>query len=217
MASLFEYTPHHSGGISRTVRIVLIAACITFIAGPGRSAFAADIDAAHEQFKTGKYTECLESSRKAIENGAYAAQWRVLMIKSLMALGQYDKAADDMDIVLLHYPVSMRLLGLAHTVYIRNDEPSRADEAIKRLVRVGTSRDLRYMSPIDLVALGNSLLLLGEEPRIVLDELFTRAIKNDPNCLDAYLAAGSMPIWPPAIWRWPSRITSWPPINIAAP
>ena len=180
-----------------TVRIVLLVGCITFIAGPHRSAFAADssatgIDVSHEQFKTGKYTECLESSRKAIENGAYAAQWRVLMIKSLMALGQYDKAADDMDIVLLHYPVSMRLLELAHTVYLHNDEPNRADEAIQRLVRVGTSRDFRYMSPVDLVALGNSLLLLGEEPRLVLDELFTRAIKNDPNCLDAYLAAGAL-------------------------
>lgn len=192
MGSLFEYTPHHSGGISRTVRIVLLAACITFIASPGRAAFAADIDVPYEQFRTGKYTECLESSRKAIENGAYAAEWRVLMIKSLMVLGQYDKAADDMDIVLLHYPVSMRLLELAHTVYIHNNQPDRADEAINRLVRVGTSRDLRYMSPLDLVALGNSLLLLGEEPRLVLDELFTRAIKNDPNCLDAYLAAGDL-------------------------
>ena len=192
MGSLFEYTPHHSGGISRTVRIVLLAACITFVSGQCRSAFAADIDVSYEQFRTGKYTECLESSRKAIENGAYAAEWRVLMIKSLMAIGQYDKAADDMDIVLLHYPVSMRLLELAHTVYIHNNQPDRADDAINRLVRVGTSRDLRYMSPGDLVALGNSLLLLGEEPRLVLDELFTRAIKNDPNCLDAYLASGDL-------------------------
>jgi len=180
-----------------TVRVVLLVSCIAFIAGPHRPAFAADssatgIDVSHEQFKTGKYKECLESSRKAIENGAYAAQWRVLMIKSLMALGQYDKAADDMDIVLLHYPVSMRLLELAHTVYIHNDEPARANEAINRLVRVGTSRNLRYISPGDLVALGNSLLLLGEEPRVILDELFTRAIKNDPNCLDAYLAAGDL-------------------------
>jgi tetratricopeptide (TPR) repeat protein len=154
--------------------------------------YAADIDVAQEQYKTGRYAECLESTRKAIENGAYAAEWRALMIKSLMALGQYDQAADDMDIVLLHYPVSMRLLEIAHTVYLHNNQPGRAKEAINRLVRVGSSRDLRFMSPGDLVALGNSLLVLGEEPRIVLDELFTRAIRNDPNCLDAYLAAGHL-------------------------
>jgi tetratricopeptide (TPR) repeat protein len=166
--------------------------CIMFISSPGRSVSAAEIDAAQQQFKTGRYTECLEASSKAIENGAYAAEWRVLMIKSLMELGQYDKAADDMDIVLLHYPVSMRLLELAHTVYLHNNQPGRANDAINRLVRVGTSRDLRFMSPLDLVSLGNALLVLGEEPRVVLDELFTRAIKNDPNCLDAYLAAGDL-------------------------
>jgi tetratricopeptide (TPR) repeat protein len=175
-----------------TVRKVLLIGCIMFIAGPHTPAAAADINISQEHFKTGRYTECLESSRKAIENGAYSADWRVLMIKSLMELGQYDQAADDMDIVLLHYPVSMRLLDLAHTVYLHNNQPERANEAINRLVRVGTSRDLRFMSPIDLVALGNSLLILAEEPRIVLDELFTRAIKNDPNCLDAYLAAGDL-------------------------
>jgi len=192
MNSLFRYTSDHSGGNLLTVRIIIFITCIMFVAEPSRPAIAADIDISQEQFKTGKYTECIEASRKAIENGAYAAEWRILMIKSLMELGQYDKAADDMDIVLLHYPVSMRLLELAHTVYLHNNQPGRANEAISRLVRVGTSRDLRFMSPLDLVALGNSLLLLGEEPRVVLDELFTRAIKNDPNCLDAYLAAGDL-------------------------
>jgi tetratricopeptide (TPR) repeat protein len=170
--------------------IVLLAAFI--INSAVCSGSAVNIDEIQQQYRTGKYADCLQTARKAIENGAYAAEWRVLMIKSLLALGQYDKAADDMDIVLLHYPVSMRLLELAHTVYLHNNQPDRAKEAISRLVRVGTSRDLRFMSPLDLVALGSSLLLLGEEPRIVLDELFTRAIKNDPNCLDAYLAAGDL-------------------------
>ncbi len=197
MGSLFGYTSHHSRSGLGILRIIILITCVTFIVGPCELIFAAessvtDIDVAREQYKTGRYKECIESARKAIDNSAYAAEWRVLLIKSLMALGQYNKAAEDMDIVLLHYPVNMRLLELAHTVYLHNNQPTRADEAINRLIRVGTSRDLRFMSPLDLVALGKSLLLFGEEPRIVLDELFTRAIKNDPNCLDAYLAAGDL-------------------------
>jgi tetratricopeptide (TPR) repeat protein len=192
MGSLFKHTSYHNRGSLRVIKIVLLTSCIVFAACPCRSAFAAEIDGAQQQFKTGKYEKCLEFSQKAIDDGAYSAEWRVLMIKSQMALGQYDKAADDMDIVLLHYPVSMRLLELAHTVYLHNNQPDRAGEAIKRLVRVGTSRNLRFISPEDLVALGKALLLFGEEPRVVLDELFTRAIKNDPNCLDAYLAAGDL-------------------------
>jgi tetratricopeptide (TPR) repeat protein len=204
MDSLFRYTSHHKGESLRILfnfkheltqvftNFLFYMCLLVFNCGFFCSAFAAEIDVPKEQFRTGKYTECLETSRKAIDDGAYSADWRVLMIKSLMAMGQYDKAADEMDIVLLHYPVSMPLLELAHTVYLHNNRPDRANDAIKRLVRVGTNRDLRFISPEDLVALGNSMLQLGEEPRLVLDELFTRAIKNDPNCLDAYLAAGDL-------------------------
>ncbi len=176
----------HSG------RLVWMVVLLTCLAGSAKSASAADIGNAQEQLKTGQYAQCLESARKAIEDGAYSVEWRILMIESQMALGQYDEAANDMDIALLNYPVSMRLLDLGHRAYLHNGEPDRADEVLKRLVRVGTARDLRYMSPADLVALGKALLVLGEEPRLVLDQVFNRALKNDPNCLDAYLAAGDL-------------------------
>ena len=176
----------HSGGLVWVV--VFLGLC----AGPATSAAAADIDTAQENLKTGKYAQCFEAARKAIEDGAYSVEWRILMIESQLALGQYDDAANDMDIALLNYPVSMRLLELAHRAYLYSGEPDRADEVLKRLARVGTARDLRYMSPVDLVALGKALLLLGEEPRLVLDQVFNRAIKNDPNCLEAYLAAGEL-------------------------
>ncbi|HUV64482.1 MAG TPA: tetratricopeptide repeat protein [Sedimentisphaerales bacterium] len=182
------YSPHPG----RMVWLVWIVVFPTLLTGPCKSASAADIGEIQEQFQTGRYAQCLESSRKAIEDGAYSVEWRILMIESQMALGQYDESANDMDIALLNYPVSMRLLDLGHRAYSHNGEPDRADEALKRLVRVGTGRDLRYMSPADLVALGKALLLLGEEPRLVLDQIFNRALKNDPNCLDAYLAAGDL-------------------------
>ncbi|MHC4510573.1 MAG: peptidase MA family metallohydrolase, partial [Planctomycetota bacterium] len=179
------------GYASHSRRLVWMAVFFTFtlLARPGKSA---PIDDTREQFTTGRYVECLKSTQKAIEDGAYSVEWRILMIKSQMALGGYDDAANDMDIALLNYPVSMRLLALGHRVYLHNGEPDRADEVLKRLLRVGTGRDLRFMSPGDLVALGRALLLLGEEPRLVLDQVFGRALKNDPNCLDAYLAAGDL-------------------------
>ncbi len=173
-------------------RLLWMAVCLILITAVRGSVSAADIDATRAQFKTGQYTQTLESAQKAIEDGAYSVEWRILMIESLLAVGRYDQAADDMDIALLNYPVSMRLLELGYRVYLHHAEPSRADEALKRLARVGTGRDLRFLSPLDLVALGKALLLLGEEPRLVLDQVFNRAIKNDPNCLDAYLAAGDL-------------------------
>ena len=41
-------------------------------------------------------------------------------------------------------------------------------------------------------ALGKSLLRLNYDAKLILDEFFNRAIRSDPNCLDAYLAAGEL-------------------------
>jgi tetratricopeptide (TPR) repeat protein len=114
------------------------------------------------------------------------------MIESLMALGQYDRAVEDMDAALRDYRWSIRLLKLGHTVYLHNGQADRAAEMLTRIFRIGTGRDIGFINSADLVALGESLLLLGGEPRLILDEFFNRAMKSDPNCLDAYLAAGAL-------------------------
>ncbi|MHC4228557.1 MAG: peptidase MA family metallohydrolase [Planctomycetota bacterium] len=181
-----------SGRVLRHNRLALAVTCIALVAGPIRSAFAAEIEESREQFRTGRYTECLKSTRKAIEDGAYPAEWRLLMIESQMALGQYDKAVEDMDAALADYRWSIRLLKLGHSVYLHNGRADRAAEMLTRIFRIGTGRDVRFVNAADLVALGESLLLLGGEPKLVLDEFFNRAVRSDPNCLDAYLAAGNL-------------------------
>jgi tetratricopeptide (TPR) repeat protein len=156
------------------------------------STLAADIDVPRKQFKAGQYSQCLEYTRKAIEDGAYAADWRILMIESLMAMGKYPEAVADMGTALGDYRWSIRLLKLGHKVYKHNGQADRAAEMLTRIFRIGTGRDVRFVNADDLVALGESLILLGGEPRLVLDEFFNRAIKSDPNCINAYLAAGNL-------------------------
>ena len=91
-----------------------MVACIVFILGRSQAAHAEDIDVAREQFKTGQYEKCLELTRKAIEDSTYRSRrhlW-ILMIESLMRMGQYDEAAKEADLALLRYPMSSRLLKL---------------------------------------------------------------------------------------------------------
>ncbi|MHC4681870.1 MAG: hypothetical protein ACYTEK_24665, partial [Planctomycetota bacterium] len=69
------------GYASHSRRLVWMAVFFTFtlLARPGKSA---PIDDTREQFTTGRYVECLKSTQKAIEDGAYSVEWRILMIKS---------------------------------------------------------------------------------------------------------------------------------------
>ncbi len=173
-------------------KLISLTACITITTLIALPAFSIEIETAQEQFKTGKYAECLESAQKAIEDSAYSVDWRILLIESMMELGQYAKAADTADTALMNYPVSLRLLELGYRAYLHNGQQDRAADVLSRAFRIGSMRDVRFMNSADLTALGKSLLHLGGEPRLILDEFFNRAIEKDPNCLEAYLAAGDL-------------------------
>ncbi|MFH1881810.1 MAG: tetratricopeptide repeat protein [Planctomycetota bacterium] len=154
---------------------------------------------AREQFKRGQYTQCIESAQKAIEEqnlkfqiSNFKLQWWILMVESLMALGRYDQAAKEIDSALLRYPVSIRLLKLGHTANLYCGQTDYASEMLAKIYRYGRWFKIEYWDPPDLVALGEALLLLGSEPRIVLEQLFDRAMRIDPNCRQAYLAAGAL-------------------------
>jgi tetratricopeptide (TPR) repeat protein len=172
----------------------MMVACIVYIFSTIQYVQAEDIDIAREQFKTGQYQKCLELTRKAIEDSSYRSRRNLwaLMIESLMAMGQYHEAAKEVDLALLRYPMSSRFLKIAYKVHLSCGQTSRASEMLNKIYRYGSSFKLEFWDPPDLVALGETLLLLGSEPRIVLEQLFNRALRNDPNCREAYLAAGSL-------------------------
>ena len=66
--------------------------CLCALVPVCESTLAADIDVPRKHFKAVRYSQCLEYTRKAIEEGAYAADWRILMIESLMAVGKYPES-----------------------------------------------------------------------------------------------------------------------------
>ena len=187
MAFSFRYMLHYS-------RLKLMVACIVFLLGSSLTAHAEDIDVAREQFKTGQYKKCLDLTRKAIEDSTYRSRrylW-ILMVETLMELGQYDEAAKEVDLALLRYPMSSRILKLGHKAHLSCGQTDHASEMLKKIYRYGGSFKLEFWDPPDLVALGETLLLLGSEPRIILEQLFNRASRIDPNCREAYLAAAAL-------------------------
>ncbi len=154
---------------------------------------ASDPDQARELFQTGQYEQCLESARAALEAEEDNIEWPLFLLKSLLALGQYDQAATEArTLVQDHHPLSMPLLKQAHTALRQGNQAGPADDMLQMIYRIASVRRLESLRSPDLVAVGRALLLLGGEPRIILDEFYSRALDNDPNCLAAYLAAGSL-------------------------
>lgn len=179
---------------SRYSRLLMGASFFVLILGASRPVLAIDLETTRRQFKTGQYAQCLESANTAVEEGAYQTAWRTLAIRSLMALGRYDEAAQYVDKVMREIRPDMELLELAYRAYRHNGQQVQAETMLGIAYRIATRRRTEYMSSTDIVALGRCLLLMGAEPRLVLDDFYSRALENDPNCRDAYLAAGDLAV-----------------------
>jgi tetratricopeptide (TPR) repeat protein len=153
---------------------------------------ASETGAVWERFRTGQYETCLATAQQAIKDGAYSTQWRLLEIESLLALGRYPEAAQRADAALRDSRTDIRLLRLAHTAYQQNGQAAPAAEMLGMIYRIASYRRSEYLSGQEVVALGQSLLLLGVEPRVVLENFYNAALRNDPNCREAYLAIGAL-------------------------
>jgi len=180
-----------SSTISDRRRIHWMATVIVLACGT-QAVAAITIETCREQLRTGKYTECLEAARQAIKEGAYQSDWRILELEAMLALGQYKEAAQYLETALRESRADFRLLRLAHQAYLHNGQARDAASMLATISRIGSYRRIEYLGSSEAVALGQSLLLLGAEPRLVLQNFYTSVIKNDPNCREAYLAAGAL-------------------------
>jgi tetratricopeptide (TPR) repeat protein len=177
----------------RCRRHLRVLACIVLAgAGVGAARSTSDTDACWEQLRTGQYEKVLGTAQKAIKDGAYSTQWRLLEIESLLALGRYKEAADRADAALRDSRTDIRLLALAHTAFQQNGQADEAARMLGMIYRIASYRRSEYLSSTEVVALGQSLLLLGAEPRVVLENFYNVALRNDPNCREVYLAVGSL-------------------------
>jgi tetratricopeptide (TPR) repeat protein len=168
---------------------------IIFVLPTGKlfgSAQNADINQAREQFKTGRYAQCVESARKAIVSGEFDRDWWILKIESLMELGLYAEAASEIDTALLNHPYSIRLLKLGYKANLYNNRYRPANEMLSRIYQAANSRASARWDSSEVVALGEVLLMLGAEPKIILDQFYNRILKTDPNCRQGYLAAAEL-------------------------
>lgn len=147
---------------------------------------------ARSLFEAGQYEKCLESTEKALENWAYSIQWHILKTECLLTLGRYEEAAAHIDAVLRGSRPDICLLRVAYTAYQNANQADKAVAMLATAYRIAGWRRSEYLTSAEMVALGQCLLLLGVEPRLILRDFYDRVIERDPNCCEAYLAAGSL-------------------------
>jgi tetratricopeptide (TPR) repeat protein len=169
---------------------VVAAAAILFgTAPPGRSADLADV---RPLFIQGEYSKCIKACQEAIAEREPEEEWRLLLAQSLMAVGRYTNAHSVVQTNLTRFPWSVQLRLLAHEVFRRNGQAAEASGALDEINRLGGYRMWAYQDTANLVTMGRAAVLLGMDPRRVLEQFFDLAKKRDATNRVIYLASGQL-------------------------
>jgi tetratricopeptide (TPR) repeat protein len=176
-----------------TIRLRAIVPLLCFgVLFVATDAGAQDLEQAQRQFLHGNYPEVIRTAQKQVAEDPYSSDWRLLLVKSLLTVGRYGEAYTNAMEGLNNYSstIEMRLLARETALY-QNDLAG----ANRRLLEIGEfikQNPPSAQNAEQLVALGQALLLLKVEPRLVLENCFQQAEKLDPPPREAFLATGQL-------------------------
>ena len=145
-----------------------------------------------QRFISGHYAETIRSCEKAIANEESEEEWRILLAQSLLATGRNPEALSVVQKALQRFPWSISLRITGYHVYRNNGARDNAQELLEEINQLAGRRTSGYRDTASVVALGRAALLLGADPRRVLENFFDRVKKADPENREVYLASGEV-------------------------
>ncbi|KAF0179956.1 MAG: hypothetical protein FD161_969 [Limisphaerales bacterium] len=180
-----------TSAVNGRVPVLLLVVFCGWLALP---ALADDLDDARKLLLTGKYSEAIRAAEKGVKEEEGSEDWRLLLVQSHMAVGQYAQAHTALTNALSRYPhsSSIRLRFVGRDVKLFNGLPDEAKDLLDEINRLAGSRTWAYRDPANITALGRAALLLGADPKMVLDRLFEPVKKAAPDLRDIHLAMGQL-------------------------
>lgn len=157
------------------------------------AARGAELSDARKQFLSGQYSNCAAACREALADYAYQEEWHELLARSEFARGRYEEAGVALSNALNRFSWSIPLRLLGRDIFRYTSQSNRAPEMLEQIESALNMRnDFRYRDAGTLVAIGRAALLLGADPRRVLDVLLEEAKRQNPELREAYLAIGEL-------------------------
>jgi len=155
-------------------------------------AAAPDAADAQRELLAGNYSFVIEHATAAARDPSASSDWLPLLVQAQLITGHYAAASTTMGEALAREPTNIRLRWLARDVAFANGRPQDAANFVDEIRRYVTMRQWLYRTPADLVVFGRAALLLGADPKDVLDKVFATAQRTDPKSRDVYMARGEL-------------------------
>ncbi len=155
---------------------------------------AVEVDAAQKLLATGDYAGAITAGTEALqaEPPSPNPAWPLLLGQALLETGEYTRARDTLLEGLKQWPQNIRLRLAAYDALKRTGAAADAQAQLERMENLTTNREWDYRAPADRLAVGKIALLLGADPKRVLETCFDPVRKVQPDFRDAWIAAGEL-------------------------
>jgi Flp pilus assembly protein TadD len=142
--------------------------------------------------KTGEYEKVVAVGAKALQGTPKNGDWALLQGRALLTLGRYPEAREMVTNALTRWSGNLRLRWLAREVLQANGDTAGADAMVRQIHELISDQPWAYREPANLLAFGRAALVLGADPKQVLERVFDPIKAADPKLRDLYEAKGEL-------------------------
>lgn len=153
---------------------------------------AVEVDDARKLFLSGQYAASTKMAKQALEEYGNKEVWQLMLLRSLLATGQYREALVVTTNALSHNSWSVQLRWAAREVFLANGQPLIAEAMVDEVINTVSAQPRAYREPLDMLTFGQAAIIKGADPKRVLDTVYESVKKGDPKLRDLYLAAGQL-------------------------
>lgn len=182
--------PHASVATAHFRRWVL--GCLGVLFFPSLLSAAVSLEEARKLLLRGDYAEVIAAAEAANHEAESEPEWPLLRTAALTEVGRYAEARKLLDEAVDRFPVSLRLRLASYHALLRVGAIEEAKKQLGELDRLGGMRSWAYRTPEDRVALAQVALLVGNDPKQVLEIFLDPVRKAQPDFRGTYLASGEL-------------------------
>ncbi len=183
---------HHPTGCPG-LRTGFLVALLLLTTGFLQAQSAMGLEAGWKLLRTGNYEEAETAAAHVIRSEPLADEdWHRLRIEALMSTGRYADANAALTLALSRQPGSIRIRLLGREVALSNGMEEKATELTDSIRVLVTTQPWSYRDPVNLITFGRMALIMGADPKEVLDRIYQAAERAQPELRDIYLAKGEL-------------------------
>jgi len=153
---------------------------------------AADVAVVRELLGKGAYAEAAAEAEAGERGAPKDVEWPLLRAKALGESGQVDAVLTVIGEAVDRFPLDIRVRLAAYEALRRSPQTDAAHAQRLELERLARGREWAYRAPAERVALGKLALLIGGDPKRVLELFYDPVRKAHPDFRETYLASGEL-------------------------